>query len=146
MRDHYRRLAEMYHGAPVNETTNPRLVVEEGTAEVSMTVDESMHHAAGSVHGATLFKLLDDAAFFAANSLVEDRFTVTANFSLHLLEPVQVGRLVAVGDVVHEGENSILAEARVRDGDGGKIAHGTGTFVPSGPPLKEVDAYADAEP
>lgn len=145
MSDHYRRLAEMYHGAPVNATTNPRLVVEEGTAEVSMSVDESMHHAVGAVHGATLFKLLDDAAFFAANSLVEDRFTVTETFNLHLLEQVRVGRLVAVGDVVHRRESSILAEARIRDEDGNKIAHGTGTYIANGPPLEEVDAYADTE-
>lgn len=144
MTEHHRRLERMYQRAPVNRTTNPRLVVEEGSAQVSMSVDEGMHHAAGAVHGATLFKLLDDAAFFAANSLVEERFTLTANFTLHLLDPVRVGRLVAVGEVAHEGDSSIVADAQVRDEDGNKVARGTGTYVPSETRLDDVEAYAEA--
>jgi acyl-coenzyme A thioesterase PaaI-like protein len=36
------------------------------------------HHSIHAVHGSVYFKALDDAAFFAVNSLVEDVFVLTA--------------------------------------------------------------------
>ena len=37
-----------------------------GRSEIRFTVDESLH-AAGAAHGTIYFKMLDDAAFYAAN-------------------------------------------------------------------------------
>ncbi len=43
------------------------------------------------------FKALDDAAFFAANSVVEDVFVLTTNFNIQLLRTVTEGTLIATG-------------------------------------------------
>ena len=40
-----------------------------------------MFHTAGAAHGTLFFKMLDDAAFYAANSLVTDRFLLTTGSS-----------------------------------------------------------------
>ena len=38
-----------------------------------------MFHAAGAGHGTIYFKMLDDAAFYAANSMVEEQFVLTTD-------------------------------------------------------------------
>lgn len=144
-KEHFRRLETMYHSAPANQAYGPALDVQAGRAVVEMPVDDSMFHAADAVHGAWVFKLMDDAAFFAANSLVEDRFVLTVNFDVHLIAPVDSGPLRGEADVVHQGTSSLLADAQVFDGDGDQIARGTGTFVKGRTPLAEIDGYADAD-
>ena len=76
--DHFRRLERMYRAAPANEYFRPDISIEEGTAEVRLVVRPDFFHAASAVHGSVYFKLLDDATFFAASSLVDDVFVLTA--------------------------------------------------------------------
>ncbi len=139
--EHFRKLEHMYHSAPSNQQADPRLEVEQAAARVCKEIESSMHHAAGAVHGHWLFKLLDDAAFFAANSLVEDTFVLTVNFDVHLLKPAGVGELVARGTVVHEGSSSLLAQAIVFDEEEDQVARGTGSFVKGARSLETIEAY-----
>ncbi len=69
---HFRAQENMYLAAPINRFFEPGIKVDEGTAEITVPVKEELFHAAGAVHGSTYFKVLDDAAFFAANSLERD--------------------------------------------------------------------------
>src|SRR4051812_23261804 len=82
--DHYRRLERMYAVAPINRFFEPVLHVTEGRAEISVPVKPEFFHAARAIHGSVYFKALDDAAFFAANSLVTDVFVLTVSFNLHI--------------------------------------------------------------
>ena len=84
-----------------------------------------------AIHGSVYFKLLDDAGFFAANSLVPDVWLLTANFTIHLMHPVSTGRLVARGRVVHPGGRQFLADAQLFDSDSRLVAHGIGAYVRS---------------
>ena len=89
MSQHHRRLERMYLDAPVNARhDNLSMHVTDGSARVGATVTSRLHHAAGTVHGSYLFELLDDAAFFAASSVVEDVFIVTASFNIQFLRRV----------------------------------------------------------
>jgi acyl-coenzyme A thioesterase PaaI-like protein len=45
------------------------------------------------------FEALDDAAFFAANSLVPGHFVLARQFNVHLLGPIQAGIMRAEGRV-----------------------------------------------
>jgi uncharacterized protein (TIGR00369 family) len=129
--DHYRRLERMYAVAPINRFFEPVLHVTEGRAEISVPVKPEFFHAARAIHGSVYFKALDDAAFFAANSLVTDVFVLTVSFNLHIVRPVSAGELRAVGTVVHRSRNLILADAVAHDSAGRQVARGTGTFMPS---------------
>jgi acyl-coenzyme A thioesterase PaaI-like protein len=71
--EHYKSLKKMYLSAPVNKIYNPKIQVDNGTAEIEIEVNEKYFHSAGAVHGSVYFKMLDDAAFFAVSSL-EKRF------------------------------------------------------------------------
>jgi len=137
LEDHYRRLERAYHGAPCNLSLGPKLTVSKGAAEIRLEASSSMHHALGAVHGAFYFKLLDDAAFFAANSLVEEVWVLTASFSLELLRPVVSGTLRADGRVRRSGNSLIFAEAQLEDGEGNELAIGRGTFVRSKVPVPD---------
>ena len=128
---HYKKLERMYLSAPCNEIYNPSITVAERQAEISIQITASLHHAAGAVHGSTYFKLLDDAAFFAANSLVDDVFVVTANFNIHLLRPVIEGHLTAEGNVKTRAGSQLIAESVLLDADNKIIATGSGAFIKS---------------
>ena len=129
--------------ATINDYYRPELEVAEGSAEVRIQVDPKFFHAAGSVHGSVYFKALDDAAFFAANSVVEDVFVLTTNFNIHLLRPVTEGMLIATGTLVSATKNLLIADAELKDDRGRLVGRGTGTFMKSRMLLADVDGYAD---
>jgi uncharacterized protein (TIGR00369 family) len=140
--EHLRKLERMYHAAPCNDETDPTLHIEdEGVAELRIEVGEEYHHAAGGVHGSYYFKALDDATFFAANSLVEDVFVLTTDFHLQLTRPVSVGELVARAEVVNDHPKQLIADGVLEDGEGNQLARGTGTFAKSGVELDAEVGY-----
>ena len=128
---HFRRLERLYLSAPTNEYYRPSITIGEGVAEISIEARPDFHHAANAVHGSVYFKLLDDAGFFAANSLVEDFFVLTADFSIHLFRPVSEGTMTATGKMVHAAKRIFVAQADLHDGAGNLIAHGVGSYVRS---------------
>ncbi len=138
---HLRSLEALYATAPINRYFQPSLEIEHGKAELRMTVRPDFFHAAHAVHGSVYFKALDDAAFFAANSLVEDVFVLTASFNLYLLRPVTSGTMIATGTVVNQSRSIILAESVVVDEQGKQLARGSGSFVRSAIPLDEKVGY-----
>jgi uncharacterized protein (TIGR00369 family) len=138
---HYRKLERMYAGAPTNVYFRPQLHVGEGVAEVRLAVRPDFFHAAGAVHGSVYFKALDDATFFAANSLVDDVFVLTTSFNLYLLRPVSAGELLARGRVVHRSTRLLVAEGVLSDERGREVARGSGTFLPSTIRLSEEIGY-----
>lgn len=140
--EHYRKLERMYQTAPINDFFQPRILVEKGRCEIAIQARPELHHAAHAVHGATYFKALDDAAFFAVQSVVEGFFVVTANYNLFLERPVQTGLMRAVGQVVMAGKNLFVAQAVLTDDQGRELARGGGNFVRSGIRLTPEIGYA----
>lgn len=139
--EHYRKLEHMYLSAPVNEYYAPEIHISEGQAQVSIPVRRDLFHAADAVHGAVYFKLLDDSAFFAANSLVEDVFVLTVSYNVYFTRPVSEGVMKATGKVVQASSRLIIAESVVVDSDEREIARGSGTFLRSKIKLTEEIGY-----
>lgn len=129
--EHYRRLEHMYAQAPINEYFRPRLTVSRGRTELRIAVRPDFHHAAGAVHGSVYFKAMDDAAFFAVQSLDREFFVLTVSFNIYLTRPISEGGMVASGKVVHHSTRLYLAEAEVCDSQGRSIARGSGSFMRS---------------
>lgn len=133
-------LKRMYESAPINQFFRPTIHIEGGSATVRMLVRPDMHHAAHAAHGAIYFKALDDAAFFAVQSLLTDVFALTSTFQVHLLAPVTDGEMVATGKVVHESKRLFVAES-VIEVTGKIVARGNGTFMRSAIRLDEKVGY-----
>jgi uncharacterized protein (TIGR00369 family) len=125
---HYRRLEHAYHTAPCHRTMQPELVIGEGRATVRLEIRPDMFHAMNAVHGAFYFKLLDDAAFFAANSVVTDTFVLTVSFNVQFLRPIASGMLIAEGRLRKNG-NLLFADSTLADAAGSELARGAGVFA-----------------
>lgn len=140
---HHRALESLYRAAPVNRLFPSILeITGEGTATIRFNVDESVYHAAGAAHGTAYFKMLDDAAFYAANSLVTDRFLLTTAFNLFLTRPLKAGPVIAEGRWISGKRRVFVAEARLIDSSGEEAARGTGTFMRSQIALSTLPGYA----
>ena len=140
---HHRALERLYASAPVNATFDSRCeILGEGRARIVFTVGTNVYHAAGAAHGTVYFKMLDDAAFYAANTLVTDRFLLTTSFNLHFTKPVKEGTVVAEGKWVSGRKRVFVAEARLVDAEGEEIGRGTGTFMKSRIPLSTLPGYS----
>lgn len=141
---HHRALERLYAAAPVNCLFPSRLAITgEGAARLTFAVEPAVYHAAGAAHGTIYFKMLDDAAFYAANTLVTDRFLLTTSFNLHFTKPVRAGEVVAEGRWISGRKRVLVAESRLVDADGDEIGRGTGTFMRSRIALSSLPGYAD---
>jgi uncharacterized protein (TIGR00369 family) len=139
---HLRALERLYDSAPVNRLFESRLILPEaGRSEISFTVSPDAFHAAGAAHGTLYFKMLDDAAFYAANGLVSDRFLLTTAFNLHFTKPMRAGPARAEGQWISGKRRVFVAEARIVDASGEECARGTGTFMRSHIALSGLDGY-----
>ncbi len=141
---HWRALERLYSSAPVNSKFASSLeVTGEGAARITFDITEDVFHAAGAAHGTVYFKMLDDAAFYAANTLVTDRFLLTTSFNLHFTKPVRDGTIIAEGRWVSGRRRVFVAESRLIDAEGDEIGRGTGTFMKSRIPLSGLPGYAE---
>ena len=139
---HYRALEALYRSAPVNGLFRSDLrIVAPGRAEIRFAVEQASFHAAGAAHGTLYFKMMDDVAFYAANSLVGDRFLLTTAFNLHFTRPLRSGEAVAEGRWLSGKRRVFVAEARIVDSDGEECARGTGTFLRSHIALSSLAGY-----
>ena len=90
---HFNFLKGMYAAAPINLIYQPILDISEGEAIIEIKLSSKFHHSAGAVHGSVYFKLLDDAAFMAAQSLETEFFVLTTCFTTYLTRPASSGLL-----------------------------------------------------
>jgi len=139
---HLRALEALYDSAPVNRLFESQMrLPEAGRSEIDFTVSTDTFHAAGAAHGTLYFKMLDDAAFYAANGLVSDRFLLTTAFNLHFTKPMRIGPARAEGRWISGKRRVFVAEARIVDESGEECARGTGTFLRSHIALSGLDGY-----
>jgi len=138
---HYRKLENMMHSAPIVKLAGAKARIGKGKAEITLQVDPKLFHAAGALHGSMYFLALDNAAFFAANSLVEKVFVLTANFNIYLIRPIKKGTLTATGRVVSQTRTQFICQAVACDDEGREVAWGIGTFVRSRQPLNAEIGY-----
>jgi len=139
---HFRALEALYASAPINRIFESALAISDlGRATIQFEVATTAFHAAGAAHGTVYFKMLDDAAFYAANSLVSDRFLLTTAFNLHFTKPLKEGPAQAEGRWVSGRRRVFVAEARIVDASGEECARGTGTFLRSHIPLGSLAGY-----
>ena len=138
---HFDKLVNMYENAPINKIFNPNIKISLGKSEISILAKSDFFHSANSLHGSIFFKMLDDAAYFAAHSYIDDCILVTASFSIDFIKPVASGIIKSIGQVDIRHENKIKAQSFLYDQKNVKVAFGKGVFVRSKFPLKKIDSY-----
>lgn len=143
-KDHYQALVRMYESAAINldHFKNSKMELESGLCRIHLPISQTYFHAMHAVHGAVYFKLLDDGAFFAVQSLISDYFIVTSSFNLQLVRPSVTGSLHCEGKIRFKGRNIFTAEASLTDDKGKEIAFGSGNFVKTSLSLESADGYS----
>ena len=138
---HFVALEMMHLSAPINEFYRPRIEVSDSEASIEIDLSEKLFHAANAVHGSIYFKMLDDAAFFAANSLEREVFVLTTSFTTYLTRPISSGTMRSVGRVVNQNRSQYIAEAIAYNSDGKEVGRGSGIIVRGNAPLSGVSGY-----
>jgi uncharacterized protein (TIGR00369 family) len=138
---HFRALESLYREAPINQMFQSDIEIGDGFARIRFEVADGYFHAAGAAHGTLYFKMLDDAAFYACNSLVTDRFLLTTAFNLHFTRPLKAGPVIAEGRWASGRRRVYVADAQLIDAEGEVAARGTGTFMRSHIALSGLAGY-----
>ncbi|MBK9981068.1 MAG: PaaI family thioesterase [Saprospiraceae bacterium] len=143
LENHYRKLERMYLQARVNAEiyTGIQLHVENERAELSLNISTKYHHAAKAMHGSVYFKMLDDAAFFAVNSIVTDVFVYTVSFNIQMLRPVAHGMIKSIGELKFKSNNLFIADSTLWDENNKLVGRGSGNFMKSKIALTEEIGY-----
>ena len=130
---HFRKLERMYLSAPVNNQVynGITITISEQKAELTLKIDEKFFHAANTIHGSVYFKMLDDAAFFAVNSIVNDFFVYTVSFNVQLLRPVSSGIIKSIGELKFKPSNLFIADSTLLDENNKLVGRGSGNFMKS---------------
>ena len=89
------------------QTLNARLVeVGEGLCEIELPYSEALTQQHGFFHGGVVATIADNAAGFAAYSLMtDDRQPLTVEFKINLIAPAKGDRLQARGSVLKAGRS-----------------------------------------
>ena len=141
MNNHFKHLEQMYLAAPINELYKPTISISKGHCVIEMEVNPHFFHAANALHGSVYFKKLDDAAFFAANSVIEDVFVLTGTFTTRLIRPVNEGKLIAKGELIEQDDNRLIAKSKLFNNKK-LVATGEGVFIKSKMALNNLEGYA----
>lgn len=143
MSQHYRKLENMYLSAPLNQVVykNVKINITQYQTVIEQLCENKFFHAAQSLHGSVYFKLLDDAAYFAASALITDCFLYTVNFQIQIVRPVKTGMLHAEGKIIKPGNNVVLSESRLYDAKNRLLAIGSGQFMKSSVALSSIESY-----
>ena len=130
---HFRKLERMYLSAPVNTQVynGITIAISNERAELSLKVEDKYFHAANAIHGSVYFKMLDDAAFFAVNSIVNDVFVYTVSFNVQLLRPVSAGIIRSIGELKFKSTNLFIADSMLFDEKNKLVGRGSGNFMRS---------------
>lgn len=131
------------HSAPINVALYKgiTLSIAHERAELTLPVESKFFHAAHSLHGSVYFKMLDDAAFFAVNSVVTDVFVYTVTFNIQMLRPVTDGQITSVGELKFKSTNLFVADSTLYDQNGKVAGRGSGSFMRSKIALSEDIGY-----
>ena len=132
----------MYAAAPIHDFYEGiDMQLEDGKAVINLQIDERYFHAAMTAHGSVYFKLLDDAAYFACQSKITDRFLVTTSFSINLLRPITKGTIKAVGKMEFQSRQLYTGSSKLYDEKGNLVGTGQGSFLKTPLEIKDVEGY-----
>ena len=128
-----RIVAGEVRNVPIGETLGFRLVeAERGKAVLLGQPDERSYNLIGSVHGGWAAAILDSALALATLSVLDasQSFT-TVDIRINYLRPLtrETGEVRAEGRVLQSGRRLAYAEAKLTDGAGKLVCHGTGSCL-----------------
>ncbi|HEY6873065.1 MAG TPA: PaaI family thioesterase [Geobacteraceae bacterium] len=100
--------------------------IGERHAVMEVVVEERHGNYLGGAHGGLIATLVDTVCFFPRPLLPAARLVTTTNLNITYVRPAMPGdRLIARSELVHLGRRMASLTARVTDGEGRLVAHGS---------------------
>ena len=130
---HFKKLEKIYLNARLNKSiySNTEIIISKNYSEIKMPIKENYFHALEAIHGSVYFKMLDDAAFFSAQSVVEDYMLLTASFNITFKMPVSNGYIKSIGTLCSVSKKELTAESKMYNSKNELVAFGNGIFKKS---------------
>ena len=126
-------LAGEYAWVPIGDTLGFHLrEVEKGRVVIVGRPDSRSFNLLSTVHGGWTAAILDTAmALSNLSTLAADQSFTTLDIRINYLRPITAGtgEVVAEGRVIQGGRKVAYCEARLADGAGKLLAHGTGSLL-----------------
>ena len=103
--------------------------LEEGVAEVALTLEPHLRNRAGKLHGGAIFSLVDITMGLACSSAHGfDQQSATIECKINYIRAVSEGEVMCTARVIHPGRRTLVVEADVMQGDK-LVAKAQGTFA-----------------
>ena len=103
--------------------------LEQGVAEVALSLEPQLRNRAGKLHGGVLFSLVDISMGLACSSSHGfDQQSATIECKINYIRAVAEGEVLCIAKVIHPGRRTLVVEADVLQGDK-LVAKAQGTFA-----------------
>ena len=103
--------------------------LEQGVAEVALSLEPQLRNRAGKLHGGAIFSLVDITMGLACSSAHGfDQQSATIECKINYIRAVAEGEVVCIAKVIHPGRRTLVVEADVLQGDK-LVAKAQGTFA-----------------
>lgn len=99
----------------------------DGKAEVTFHHKEAFQNIERTMHGGVYMSALDTVMGLASKSLGLVRI-VTIQMETRFFESIAIGKVKALGHVIHRTKGTVIAEGRLYNESGVLIGYSTGTF------------------
>ena len=103
--------------------------LEEGVAEVALTLEPHLRNRAGKLHGGAIFSLVDITIGLACSrSHGFDQHSATIESKINNIRAVEDGDVLCTSRVIHAGRRTLVVEADVYQEER-LVAKAQGTFA-----------------
>jgi uncharacterized protein (TIGR00369 family) len=114
---------------PISKTLGMKLIeYGNGSATMTMVVDEKFHNPMGTLHGGVMTDLADASIGIALISTLEETESFTTlELKMNFIRPVHEDSISAQSKVLHRGRTIAVVESIVTKSDGKIVARGVAT-------------------
>ncbi|WP_313452029.1 PaaI family thioesterase [Pseudomonas rhodesiae] len=103
--------------------------LEQGVAEVALSLEPHLRNRAGKLHGGAIFSLVDITMGLACSSSHGfDQQSATIECKINYIRAVEDGEVLCTSRIVHAGRRTLVVEADVYQGER-LVATAQGTFA-----------------
>ena len=103
--------------------------LDQGVAEVALSLEPQLRNRAGKLHGGAIFSLVDIAMGLACSSAHGfDQQSATIECKINYIRAVSDGDVLCTARVIHPGRRTLVVEAEVYQ-DERLVAKAQGTFA-----------------
>ena len=103
--------------------------LEQGVAEVALSLEPQLRNRAGKLHGGAIFSLVDITMGLACSSAHGfDQQSATIECKINYIRAVEDGGVLCTSRVIHAGRRTLVVEAEVYQ-DERLVAKAQGTFA-----------------